>query len=295
MEVVTLRENQLTKSSNFDLSGWKSHQLKYELRFGINPMEPKKKTRSLERFRLDGLTALVTGAGRGLGEACAIALAEAGAKLIIMSRTEDDLLDLKHRIEAFGGAAKVSICDAAAPEQIAKIVPKLGRIDILVNNAGTNIPEPFLDVSLSNLDTILNLNVRGAFVMAQIVVRGMIERGHSGSIIHMSSQMGHVGAPNRTVYCASKHAIEGLTKAMGVELAPHGIRVNSVGPTFIETPLSRPFFEDEAFAKDTLGRIPMGKLGSVEDVADAVVYLASPASGMVTGSSLVVDGGWTAR
>ena len=258
-------------------------------------MEPKKTTRSLERFRLDGLTALVTGAGRGLGEACAIALAEAGAKLIIMSRTEDDLLDLKYRIEAFGGAAKVSICDAAAPEQIAKIVPKLGRIDILVNNAGTNIPEPFLDVSLSNLDTILNLNVRGAFVMAQTVVRGMIERGHSGSIIHMSSQMGHVGAPNRTVYCASKHAIEGLTKAMGVELAPHEIRVNSVGPTFIETPLSRPFFEDAAFAKDTLGRIPMGKLGSVEDVADAVVYLASPASGMVTGSSLVVDGGWTAR
>ena len=111
----------------------------------------------------------------------------------------------------------------------------------------------------------------------------------------MSSRMGHVGAPNRTVYCASKHAIEGLTKAMGVELAQHGIRVNSVGPTFIETPLSKPFFEDENFAKDTLGRIPMGKLGSVEDVADAVVYLASPASGMVTGSSLVVDGGWTAR
>ena len=163
MEVVTLRENQLTKSSNFDLGRWKSHQLKYELRFGINPMEPKKTTRSLERFRLDGLIALVTGAGRGLGEACAIALAEAGAKLIIMSRTEDDLLDLKYRIEAFGGAAKVSICDAAAPEQIAKIVPKLGRIDVLVNNAGTNIPEPFLDVSLSNLDTILNLNVRGAF------------------------------------------------------------------------------------------------------------------------------------
>jgi NAD(P)-dependent dehydrogenase (short-subunit alcohol dehydrogenase family) len=263
--------------------------------FGIDRMEPKQKTRSLERFQLNGLTALVTGAGRGLGEACAIALAEAGAKLIIMSRTKDDLLDLKSRIEAFGGTAKVSICDAAASEQISEIVPKLGHIDILVNNAGTNIPEPFIDVSLSNLDTILNLNVRGAFVMAQAVVREMIERGHGGSIIHMSSQMGHVGAPNRTVYCASKHAIEGLTKAMGVELAPHGIRVNSVSPTFIETPLSRPFFEDEAFAKDTLSRIPMGKLGSVEDVADAVVYLASPASGMVTGSSIVVDGGWTAR
>ena len=254
-----------------------------------------KKTRSPERFRLDGLTALVTGAGRGLGEACAIALSEAGADLIIMSRTENDLLTLKGRIESFGGEGKVSICDASDPDQISNIIPKLGRIDVLVNNAGTNIPESFVDVSLSNLDTILNLNVRGAFLMAQAVVQGMLEREHGGSIIHMSSQMGHVGAPNRTVYCASKHAIEGLTKAMGVELAHHGIRVNSVGPTFIETPLSKPFFEDENFAKDTLGRIPMGKLGSVEDVADAVVYLASPASGMVTGSSLVVDGGWTAR
>ena len=254
-----------------------------------------KKTRSPERFRLDDLTALVTGAGRGLGEACAIALSESGADLIIMSRTESDLLNLKGRIESFGGKVKISICDASKPDQISKIVPKLGRVDILVNNAGTNIPESFVDVSLPNLDTILNLNVRGAFLMAQAVVQGMLERDHGGSIIHMSSQMGHVGAPNRTVYCASKHAIEGLTKAMGVELAPYGIRVNSVGPTFIETPLSRPFFEDEDFAKDTLGRIPMGKLGSVEDVADAVVYLASPASGMVTGSSLIVDGGWTAR
>jgi NAD(P)-dependent dehydrogenase (short-subunit alcohol dehydrogenase family) len=164
-----------------------------------------------------------------------------------------------------------------------------------VNNAGTNIPEPFLDVTLDHLDTILNLNVRGAFLMAQAVVRGMLDRGHGGSIIHMSSQMGHVGAPNRTVYCASKHAIEGLTKAMGVELAPHGIRVNSVGPTFIDTPLTRPFFENEEFSRDTMGRIPMGKLGQVEDVADAVVYLAAPASSMVTGTSLVVDGGWTAR
>ena len=258
-------------------------------------MVKSKKTRSPDRCRLDGLIALVTGAGRGLGEACAIALAEAGAKLIIMSRTESDLLDLKKRIEDDGGSVQISICDAADPSQIESIVPALGHIDILVNNAGTNIPESFLDVSLSNLDKILNLNVRGAFLMAQAVVRGMLEREHGGSIIHMSSQMGHVGAPNRTVYCASKHAIEGLTKAMGVELAPHGIRVNSVGPTFIETPLSRPFFKNKEFANDTLARIPMGKLGDVEDVADAVVYLAAPASGMVTGTSLIVDGGWTAR
>jgi NAD(P)-dependent dehydrogenase (short-subunit alcohol dehydrogenase family) len=217
------------------------------------------RTRSLDRFRLDGLIALITGAGRGLGEACAIALADAGAEVILMSRTESEL------------------------------------DDILVNNAGTNIPEPFLEVSLDHLDTILNLNLRGAFLMAQGVARGMVTRGQGGSIIHMSSQMGHVGAPNRTAYCASKHAIEGLTKAMGVELAPHRIRTNSVGPTFVDTPLAKKFLDDPAFSKDVLERIPMGKLGQVEDVADAVVYLAAPASNMVTGTSLLVDGGWTAR
>ncbi|MBH68654.1 MAG: 3-oxoacyl-ACP reductase [Rhodospirillaceae bacterium] len=253
------------------------------------------RTRSLERFRLDGLKALVSGAGRGLGEACAVALADAGAHVVLMSRTVSELEELKAKIQKDGGVAEVAVCDAADPYQIEKIIPTLGRIDVLVNNAGTNIPEPFSTVSLGNLDTILNLNVRGAFLMAQAVVREMLKRGHGGSIIHMSSQMGHVGAPNRTVYCASKHAIEGLTKAMGVELAPHGIRVNSVGPTFIETPLTKPFFENADFAKDTLSRIPMGKLGQVEDVADAVVFLASPASGMVTGGSLLVDGGWTAR
>ena len=253
------------------------------------------RTRSPDRFRLDGLVALVTGAGRGLGEACAIALSEAGAEVILMSRTQSELDDLQGRIEADGGSARKVICDAADPAAIVAVVPALGPIDILVNNAGTNIPEPFLDVSLEHLDAILDLNLRGAFVMAQAVARGMVERGKGGSIIHMSSQMGHVGAPNRTVYCASKHAIEGLTKAMGVELAPHGIRTNSVGPTFVETPLAAGFLKDPAFAKDVLERIPMGKLGQVEDVADAVLYLAAPASAMVTGTSLVVDGGWTAR
>ena len=253
------------------------------------------RTRSPDRFRLDGLIALVTGAGRGLGEACAIALSEAGAEVILMSRTQSELDDLKARIEADGGTASTVICDAADPAAIAQAVPSLGPIDILVNNAGTNIPEPFLDVTLEHLDTILNLNLRGAYLMAQAVARGMVARGKGGSIIHMSSQMGHVGAPNRTAYCASKHAIEGLTKAMGVELAPHGIRTNSVGPTFVETPLAAGFLKDPAFAKDVLERIPMGKLGQVEDVADAVVYLAAPASAMVTGTSLVVDGGWTAR
>ena len=255
----------------------------------------EERRRALERFRLDGKVALVTGAGRGLGAACAIALADAGAEVILSSRTNSELEDLKGRIETDGGIARTVVCDMADAAAIASVIPTLGRIDILVNNAGTNIPEPFVDVSLEHLDTILDLNVRGAFLVAQTVARGMIERGHGGSIIHMSSQMGHVGAPNRTVYCASKHAIEGLTKAMGVELAPHGIRVNSVGPTFVETPLARRFLADPAFARDVLERIAMGKLAQAEDVADAVLYLAAPASGMVTGTSLLVDGGWTAR
>ena len=202
----------------------------------------KKKKRSLDRFRLDGLRALVSGAGRGLGYACAVALAEAGAEIVALSRTLNELEKLQLDIQRDGGTADIAVCDAADPDQISEIVPKVGQIDILVNNAGTNIPEAFVEVSLNNLDTILDLNVRGAFLMSQAVVREMLRRNHGGSIIHISSQMGHVGAPNRTVYCASKHAIEGLTKAMGVELGPHGIRVNSVGPTFIETPLTKPFF-----------------------------------------------------
>ncbi|MCY4592322.1 MAG: glucose 1-dehydrogenase [Alphaproteobacteria bacterium] len=253
------------------------------------------RTRALERFRLDGQVALVTGAGRGLGQACAVALADAGAEVIAMSRTESELVALADAIRADGGTARTVVCDVSDPAAIEAVVPSLGRIDVLVNNAGTNTPEPFLDVSLEHLDTILNLNVRGAFLMAQAVARGMRERGHGGSIIHMSSQMGHVGAPNRTAYCASKHAIEGLTKAMGVELAPYGIRVNSVGPTFVDTPLARGFLDDPEFNRDVLDRIAMGRLALAEEIADAVLYLAAPASAIVTGTSLVVDGGWTAR
>ncbi len=164
-----------------------------------------------------------------------------------------------------------------------------------MNNAGTNVPEPFVEVTEAHYDRAMNLNVRAAFMVSQAVAKTMIERGDGGSIIHMSSQMGHVGAPSRAVYCTSKHAIEGLTKAMAWDLAPHGIRVNAVAPTFIETPMTRPFLDDQAFVQDTLSRIAVGKFGQPEDVAAAVVYLASPASDMVTGTSLLVDGGWTAR
>ncbi|MEE8536122.1 MAG: glucose 1-dehydrogenase [Kiloniellales bacterium] len=249
----------------------------------------------MERFRLDGKVALVTGAGRGIGKGCARGLAEAGAEVILMSRTGAELDELEARIEADGGRARTAVCDVADAAAVKALVPGLGPIDVLVNNAGTNVPEPFVEVTEAHYDRVMNLNVRAAFMVSQAVAKTMIERGDGGSIIHMSSQMGHVGAPSRAVYCTSKHAIEGLTKAMAWDLAPHGIRVNAVAPTFIETPMTRPFLDDQAFVQDTLSRIALGKFGQPEDVAAAVVYLASPASDMVTGTSLLVDGGWTAR
>ncbi len=249
----------------------------------------------MERFRLDGKIALVTGAGRGIGEGCARGLAEAGAEVILMSRTGVELDELETRILADGGRARTAVCDVTDTAAVKALVPELGRIDVLVNNAGTNVPEPFVEVTEENYDRIMNLNVRAVFMVSQAVAKTMIERSNGGSIIHISSQMGHVGAPNRTVYSTSKHATEGLTKAMAWDLAPHGIRVNAVAPTFIETPMTRPFLDDKAFVEDTLSRIALGRFGQPQDVAAAVVYLASLASDMVTGTSLLVDGGWTAR
>jgi len=166
---------------------------------------------------------------------------------------------------------------------------------VLVNNAGGNRPMPFVDVPLETLDHLLDLNVRSMFVTAQAAARAMLRAGNGGAIVQMSSQMGHVGAPNRTVYCMTKWAIEGLTKAMAVELAPRQIRVNAVAPTYIETPLTRPFFADPAFREDTLRRIPLGRIGTIDEVSAAVLFLASPAASLITGSSLLVDGGYTAQ
>ena len=187
------------------------------------------------------------------------------------------------------------VCDVTDSRQVEEAVDFLEQIDILVNNAGTNVPEPFLEVSAENLDKMLAVNVKGVFLVSQAAARRMVERGESGSIINISSQMGHVGASRRTVYCATKHAVEGLTKAMAVELASHNVRVNSVAPTFIETPMTKPFLEDETFRENTLSQIPLGRFGRVEDVTGAVVFLASPAAGLITGASLLVDGGWTAQ
>jgi NAD(P)-dependent dehydrogenase (short-subunit alcohol dehydrogenase family) len=233
-------------------------------------------------FALTGRTALVTGAGRGLGRAIAVALAEAGADVTAVSRTAADL-------ESLAGCRALP-CDVTDPAALAA----LPEADILVASAGTNVPEPFLEVEPETFDLVLDLNLRAAFFTAQAVARGMARRGR-GSIVFVSSQMGHVGAADRTVYCASKHAVEGLTKALAVELAPAGVRVNAVAPTYIRTAMTAPYFEDAAFKTATEAAIPLGRIGEPADVTGAVVFLCSPAAQLVTGTSLVVDGGYTAQ
>ena len=241
--------------------------------------------------KLNGQRALVTGAGRGIGRGCAEALADAGARVIAVARSEADLAEVaaheSGRIETWSA----DVTDDALLTRI----ESLGDLSILVNNAGGNRPQPFVDVDVESLDFVVDLNVRATFRVAQAATRSMLASGTKGSIVHMSSQMGHVGSPNRTVYCMTKHAVEGLTKAMAVELAPQGIRVNSVAPTFIETPLTKPMLDDPEFREFVYGMIPMGRLGKIDDVVAAVMYLISPAAGMITGHSLKVDGGWTAQ
>ncbi len=240
---------------------------------------------------LQGQRALVTGAGRGIGRACAEGLAGAGAEVIAVARSEADLAELRSHESGRIRTWAADVTDDGFADRVAAVE----GLSILVNNAGGNRPQAFLDVDADSLDFVLDLNVRAAFKVAQAAARAMIGANVPGSIINMSSQMGHVGSPGRTVYCMTKHAIEGLTKAMAVELAPSGIRVNAVAPTFVETPLTKPMLEDAEFREFVLGMIPMGKLAQVEDVVAAVLYLASPDAGMVTGHSLLVDGGWTAR
>lgn len=227
--------------------------------------------------------------------AAAAALAQAGAHVVLAARTASEIDSAAAQICADGGTAESLVLDVTHLAAVRSAIAAQPHFDILVNNAGTNRPAPFLDVTEQDYDAVTALNQRAAFFVAQAVARGMVEAGKGGSIIHISSQMGHVGGARRTVYCMSKHGIEGLTKAMAIDLAPHNIRVNSIGPTFIDTPLTRPFWNDKGFHDDVLRRIKLGRLGKVEDLMGAVVFLASDAAAMVTGTSLVVDGGWTAE
>ena len=249
----------------------------------------------LPSFRLDGRRALVTGAGRRLGFAAACALAQAGAHVTLCSRSAGELAGACEMIGRAGGTAVLLVLDVMNVEAVRAAVAMTEPFEILVNNAGTNRPKPFLEVTPDDYDAVLNLNLRSAYFVAQAVTEKLVGAGRSGTIINISSQMGHVGAPNRSVYCASKAGLEGLTKAMAVELGPLKIRVNTICPTFIETPMTAPFLTDEAFRTSVLAKIKLGRLGAVEDIMGAVVFLASDASALTTGSSLMADGGWTAE
>jgi NAD(P)-dependent dehydrogenase (short-subunit alcohol dehydrogenase family) len=245
-------------------------------------------------FRLDGRRALVTGGGRGIGLAAASALAAAGAHVTLAARTKAEI-EAAAAIRARGEMADALVLDVTDVEAVRKAVAATEPFQILINNAGMNRPAPFPDVKVEDFDAIFSLNVRAAYFTAQAVARRLIEAKLPGSIVNISSQMGHVGAARRTVYCASKHAMEGFTKAMAIELAPHNIRVNSLGPTFLETPMTRPFFENKAFREEVLSKIKLGRLGQLDELTGAIVFLASDASSLMTGSALVLDGGWTAE
>jgi NAD(P)-dependent dehydrogenase (short-subunit alcohol dehydrogenase family) len=245
---------------------------------------------------LAGKTILITGAGRGIGAAIADACARAGAKRIaLVARTTQELTAVGQHIEARGARAWIGPCDLTDLAELREVVDRLGAVDVLVNCAGANHPEPFIDVSEKTFDRLVALNLKATFFASQIVARGMIADTRPGVIINISSQMGHVGAPDRTVYCATKHAVEGLTKALGVELAAHGIRVVSIAPTFVRTAMTAAQLDDPPIRERLLAQIPLGRFADPEEVASAVVFAASDRAALVTGSSLVLDGGWTAR
>ena len=245
-------------------------------------------------FRLDGRRAVVTGAGAGIGLAAAAALAEAGAAVTLVARTAATLDEGAEAIRAAGGVADTAVLDVTDVAKVAAFFSDRPAFHVLVNNAGTNRPMPMTAVSEDDYDAVLDLNVKAAFFVAQGFAKALLAGGEPGSMIHIGSQMGHVGGPNRSLYCASKWALEGMSKAFALDLASHGIRSNTIAPTFIETPLTKPFFEDEAFRMNVLAKIKLGRIGRVEDLMGAVLYLASDASALVTGTSLIVDGGWTA-
>ncbi len=257
-------------------------------------MSPTTALPTTPSFRLDGRRALVAGAGRGLGAAAAAALADAGAEVTLAARSRDELEDAAQVIRARGGKAEVLVLDVTDSAAVTYAVGSLGPFDVLVNSAGTNRPALLTDTSDEDIDAVFNLNVKAAFYLAREVARGLMAAKRAGSLITLSSQMGLVGSARRTVYCASKHAVEGMTKALAWELGTHGIRVNTICPTFIETPLTAPMLADADFMKLVVSKIALGRIGRIDEIMGAVVFLASDASSLMTGSALVLDGGWTA-
>ena len=239
---------------------------------------------------------LVAGGSRGIGRSVALAFARDGAdRVIVLGRSRDELEQVSREVRALGTAADVVVADVTATAGTASAVTGVGEIDVLVYSAGTNAPEPFLEVAEDTYDRLFDVNVRGGYFLAQAVARSMVGEGRPGTIVFISSQMGHVGGPLRTVYCSTKHAVEGLVKALALELAPHGIRVVSVAPTFVRTSLTSSQLDDPAVGPGLLRQIPLGRFADPDDVASAVVWAASPGAAMVTGTSIVVDGGWTSR
>ena len=253
----------------------------------------------LKKYNLKNKTALVSGAGKGLGKACALALAEAGANLIIISRTKKDLEEVEKISKKFKVKCKSYVCDITNYNKLKKIINKQSRIDVLINNAGTNIPQHFTKVKRETMEYLVKINTIACFNLAQLCALKMIKLKNrkkiGGSIVNMSSQMGHVSGPKRSVYNMNKFGLEGLTKGMALELADFNIRVNTICPTFVVTPMTKKFLKNKKFKKDMLAGIPLKRFAELPEIASAVVFLASDAASMITGTSLLVDGGWTAR
>ena len=246
-------------------------------------------------FRLENKRALVTGASRGIGLGAAIALSEAGSEVVMLSRTKVDLEKIKKHICKLGRQAYYKVLDINKTLDVENFVKKEKPFDILINNAGTNIPSSLINTKVKDFDYLISLNIKSVVNLTKFVVKKMIANKINGSIINVSSQMGHVGAINRTTYCTTKFAIEGFTKASSLELAKYGIRVNSICPTFIKTPMTKVFFKNKDYEKEVISKIPLKRLGEIKDLMGPFVFLASDASSLITGSSIIVDGGWTAQ